>query len=291
MSTGTCKAAVKAEFTLMTNQVFPYTEDGNKAAIRFTIENTSALPFTIYKNGTTFKFNAYPTVVFYPVIEADYILQPAIPPDPHDPDDPGTPGEVKSFIFMTDYTGTLNITSASLGFLYTNGTQVTTGIALSHGDCYAKENGVLYYFCFRMTDIFAQVINNSHISDPGTDENPGRGNLSVSQGMMDSALTFAAVNILDMQAHPTTSNAKITGTLDNSSGNAGYLDILTGYYFYGSIGTRYSYHPIRAMAENACNLLDSYKSEDPSKTSAVMNDISAELMAQVLDHYCNGALS
>jgi len=266
MSTVTCKAAVKAEFQRMSDQVFPYTEDGKKAAFIMILTTDANTTLTLEHGVTTFIFNNYPLVEFHPV---DNVVIPV--------------SSTRSVFFMTDSTDAITILSTDVGILYQNGVAVTTGITLSHTDVYDKDYGQLYYFCYRISDIFGQVITQSVIHD--TVEGSSY-TLIVSPAMVRNASNFALQVVADMQDNPSTSNTRIINTIDDTGGAMGYLDYITGYYF----REVNKYNPVRTMTSDACNELDSYMSENPSKTSAEMNDISAELVAEVLDHYCGNRL-
>lgn len=267
MSTGTCKAAVKAEFQCMTDQVFPYTEDGKKAGFMMIITTDQVTSLTLEHGVTTFIFNNYPSVIFYPV---DTVTIPS--------------STTKTVFFMTDYTEPLTIVSTDAGVLYQNGVAFTFGITISHSDVYGKEYGQLYYFCYRMSELFAEVINQSGIHDTVSGESYS---LLVSSGMVRNAATFALQAVAEMQDdYPYSSNDSIINTIDDTSGSWGYLDYLTGYYF----NTVNKYHSVMTMTSNVCAELDSYALDNPSKISAEMNDISAELVAEVLDHYCGNRL-
>lgn len=262
MSTVTCKAAVKAEFKRMTDQVFPYTEDGKKAAFMMILTTGTDTTLTLEHGVTTFIFNNYPLVEFYPV---DNVTIPV--------------SSTRSVFFMTDSTDALTILSTDVGILYQNGVAVTTGIALSHTDVYDKDYGQLYYFCYRMSDIFGQVITQSGIHDTVEGSTYV---LTISSGMVRNAANFALQVVADMQDNPSTSNARIINTIDDTDGTMGYLDYLTGHYFRDVD----KYNPVRTMTSDVCDELDSYT----DKTMAEMNDISAELVAEVLDHYCGNRL-
>ena len=299
MSTGYIYPLVHAEFDRMHANTFPYNEEGNKASVYFTIRNNSYLPFTIYKSGTTYKFDAYPDVVFYPVIYTDTLVigaaTPPTPPSGDDPGDPGKPGERRNIAFMTDYTGVLNITTLSTGTLYTNGVVETTALSISHTKGYEKTDGLMCYFCFSMTDIFENAITHSGITDPGEgsgdDDDPGIGTLEISESDIRDAIDKAINDVVDMYYNPNYNNpnGKLLNNMDL------YLDELTGNYFHRTVG--WSYHStsdpnmtpktMKAM----CDDLDALANgPNPPPDEQDINDTGSLMICQVLDWYCHGAL-
>lgn len=272
---------LKEEFDHMNNQDYPYNMQNNKNCVIANLINSSPLPVDI-TSTTKLMFDTY-QYEFYPYLSDGTVQMPGatVIPGPT-PQDPPTiiPSEME-FIFETSSTGTLPITSSDVGHIYINGTLVTT-LAVQNTDCITADNEALYYFTYRITKLFMDNINSSGINDPGTEEDPGAGLLSVSFSMMENALSYGWVNILSMQSIDPNeaNNSKITNTLDT------YLDKLTGNYFYNTHA--YSYQPVRTMSGNACAALDNMSLSTTPNAATIM---SAEMMADVLDYYCNGGIS
>ena len=154
-------------------------------------------------------------------------------------------------------------------------------VVLQEDHVVAAEHEALYYFVYRMTQILMDRINAANIYDPDQgDENPGAGYLTVDFTMMKSAFVYGWANILYMEEHPSTSNGPIINSIDT------YLDKLTGNYFYATI--HYSHNSVSGMTSNACSALDNI---NLNTSMADATTLSAELMADIVDYYCNGELS
>ena len=259
--------ALKAEFDLMNQQVYPYVASGTSTAVFVRITNTSTLsqvtiyPTTLLKFddglGTTYPYD------FYPHIDEDIIINPSSSVD---------------VIFETTSTE-VSIPITALMKLYNSGTLVLD-ISLDRTDIIDSDNETLYYFVYRMTSILGDRINTARIYDPDSGQDQGAGYLDVSFSMIKNAFNYAWPNILGMQTNPSTSNGPIINSID------AYLDKLTGSYFYTTI--HYSYHSVRQMTSDACDALNNM---NLSTTQDAANVMSAEMMADVVDFYCNGALS
>jgi hypothetical protein len=133
-----------------------------------------------------------------------------------------------------------------------------------------------------MTQIFMDRINAANIYDPDSGDTQGAGYLDVTFDDLNSALAYAWPYILSMQSLDPNeaNNSHITTSIDT------YLDKLTHRYFYNTL--HYSYHPVRTMTEIACNDLDNI---DLNISQDDATQLSAELMSDIVDYYCNGELS
>lgn len=264
--------ALRAEFQLMNDQVYPYVEN-TKACVIVNITNTSTITKTITPT-MMLEFDAlgytYPEK-FYPKISAPIDLNPATQYT--------TAGEA-TILFESTYSGQITVPDTANAKLYDNGTQVI-GIAIDRTPVIDAEHESLYYFVYRMTQILMDRINAANIYDPDQgDENPGAGYLTVDFTMMKSAFVYGWANILYMEEHPSTSNGPIINSIDT------YLDKLTGNYFYATI--HYSHNSVSGMTSNACSALDNI---NLNTSMADATTLSAELMADIVDYYCNGELS
>ena len=259
--------ALKAEFDLMNQQVYPYVASGTSTAVFVRITNTSTLaqvtvyPTTLLKFddglGTTYPYD------FYPHIDEDVIINPSSSVD---------------VIFETTSTE-VSIPMTALMKLYNSGT-VMLGVSLDRTDIIDADNETLYYFVYRMTSILGDRINAARIYDPDRGQDQGAGYLDVSFSMIKSAFDYAWPNILGMQTNPSTSNGPIINSID------AYLDRLTGGYFNRTIN--YDYHSVQQMTSDACDDLDDI---DLSMLADAATQLSAEMMADIVDYYCNGGVS
>lgn len=259
--------ALYNEFTLMNDQVYPYVPSGTKTSTILNILNTSLVTSLVITPETELRFDdgagyTYP-YLFYPHISSSVTI-------------PFSSSE--QFIFETVSTSVTIPDTANMK-LYQNGTLVTD-VSLTRTEIVDATNETLYYFVYRMTQIFMDRINAANIYDPDSGDTQGAGYLTVSFDNLKSALAYAWPNILGMQTNPSTSNGPIINSID------AYLDKLTGNYFYATV--HYSYHSVRQMTSAACDDLDDI---DLNTTPDAATQLSAEMMADIVDYYCNGELS
>jgi len=251
--------ALYNEFTLMNNQVYPYVPSGTKTSTILNILNTSLVTSLVITPETELRFDdgagyTYP-YLFYPHISSSVTI-------PFN--------SSAQFIFETASTSVTIPDTANMK-LYQNGTLVTD-VSLARTEIVDATNETLYYFVYRMTQIFMDRINAANIDDPDA------GYLNVSFANLNSALAYAWPNILQMQSDPR--NSHITTSIDT------YLDTLTQRYFYNT--RTYQPHPVRTMTETACDALDNI---DLQTQPDAATQLSAEMMADIVDYYCNGELS
>jgi hypothetical protein len=257
--------ALYNEFTLMNNQVYPYVPSGTRTSTILNIYNTSWLTSLVITPETELRFDdgagyIYP-YVFYPHISSSVTIPAAFS---------------EQFIFETNSTGVTIPDTANMK-LYKEGALVTS-VSLARTEIVDAANETLYYFVYRMTQIFMDRINAANIYDPDSGDTQGAGYLDVTFDDLNNALAYAWPNILQMQTDP--KNSHIINSIDT------YLDKLTHRYFYGA--RTYQPHPVRTMTEDACDDLDEI---DLSTTPDAATQLSAEMMADIVDYYCNGELS
>ena len=266
-------ASLKTEFDHMLNQDYPYVDADTKTCVIVNVINNGISDVTVYPT-TELRFDdgqgyTYPEV-FYPYITSPVVIAASTGL---------TPAGSAEFLFQTAYTGQIIIQDTDNAKLFNNNTEILD-LAINRTPVIDAGDECLYYFVYRMTELFAESINDAAIYDPDSGDSSGAGNLHVNFAMIKDALDYGWTNILGMQEHPSTSNGPIINTIDT------YLDKLTGNFFRGAL--HYSYHPVRTMASDACSALDSM---NLNTTQDAANTMSAEMMADVLDWYCNGELS
>lgn len=290
------------EFTLMNNQVYPYNPDAVKTCVYVYLSNSSSQSF-IVDSTVTLEFDdgqgtTYP-YVFTPVLPSGSIeIDGATIIPPVDPQDPPTViPAVKALLFETSYSGTVTVVPNDHGSIYKNGTLVTT-LNVSNMGSIDGANEMLYYFTCRMTEIIADNIKSANFvdSDHG-DENPGYGPMVISFSTVKSAIEYGFTNMLEMQDNPSTSNLPITATLSRVQGGGPgpfYLDKIVGDFFFHAVN---DYHYVYQLEYNGksssqlCDDLNALSSQGPPYVTADQATvIGAQMMAGLIDSYCNGAL-
>lgn len=287
-----------AEFTLMNNQVYPYVEEGHKTCILVRLTNSEATAFTVDSTikilfddglGYTYDFPFYAVLIDGPIV---------IPAAEVDPQDPSSVIPVsKAIMFETPYTGVCPITSSDHGTVYQGSTPLLNP-TVEQGDAIPADKELLYYFTFRMTEIIAKNIDSAHLVDQDSgDENPGYGPLTITWAGVKAAIDYGYTNMDYMNSHPSTSNAPITGTLSRTiGGGAGpfYLDYIVGDFFYYAVNDYYYNYTLEyngKSSEQLCAELNALSSQGPPYVTANQATIiGAQMMAGLIDSYCNGAL-
>lgn len=264
---------IKTEFDHKLNQDYPYVDDDTKTSVIVNITNTGLADIIIYPT-TELRFDdgqgyTYPEI-FYPYITTAIVIPAATA---------SSAAGTATLLFETAYTGHITVQDTDNAKLFYNNIELLN-ISIDRMPVMTADNEAMYYFVYRMTSLFAESINDAHINDPDSGDTQGAGALTVSFTEIKDALAYGWTNILGMQENPSTSNGPIINTIDT------YFDKLTGNYFYSTI--HYSYHSVRQMTSDACDALNNM---DLSTTQDAANVISAEMMADVVDFYCNGALS
>lgn len=273
-----------AEFVDMNNLVYPYgAMENTQASLVATLTNNGLTQINIPKDSLTLVFEGYSGIVFTPLTQEENIIIDA--PDPLTQ----APQSITLF-FHTGSSGQIVIQTTDIGHIYNNGILVQE-ISVSNSNAHQSDEELIYYFCFKMTSHFAVNINSANIDDVGSDENPGAGLLHIDDSAIFTATDYALSVIMPMQRNPqSASNSHITNTIDT------YLDKLTTNFFYSTVD--YSYHSIRTLSSDLCDELDTFADfpyipteEHPTQpNSAEMTQISAVMIAEVINHYCNGAL-
>lgn len=290
-----------AEFTLMNNQVYPYVEEGHKTCILVNLTNSVASTFTVdstikilFDDGQGYTYD-FP---FYAVLPSGPIIIPAatVIPDP-DPQQPPTVIPVtKAIMFETPYTGECPITSSDHGTIYKDNLALLNP-SVEQGNAITADKELLYYFTFRMTEIISENIDSAHIVDNDRgEENPGYGPLVITWSNIKEAIDYGYNNMSYMNDHPSTSNAPITATLSRgrASDPAGYLDKIVGDFFMYAVNDytyiyRLTYD--NKDADELCDELNGLSSQGPPYVTADQATIlGAQMMAGLIDSYCNGAL-
>lgn len=292
-----------AEFTLMNNQVYPYTPDAVKTCVSVYLTNSSPQPFII-DNTVTIEFDdgqgtTYP-YIFTPVLPSGTveINGATVIPGPT-PQDPPTIIPVSvPFFFETSYSGSVTVVPADHGKIYKNGVQVTT-IGVQNMGSIDGADELLYYFTCRMTYIIAENIDSYGFYDPdegGDEGDPGYGPMVINYNTIKAAIEYGFTNMKYMNDHPSTSNAPITSTLSRArrSDPAGYLDKIVGDFFMHCVNS-YSYIYQLTYdgkdADTLCDELNALSSPIPPYVTADQATImGAQMMAGLIDSYCNGAL-
>lgn len=254
--------ALYDEFELMNNQVYPYTGTPVKTCTFVHIVNNGVTAITI-TSDTELRFDdgqgyTYP-YVFLPRVTSQVL----------------NPSESAQFVFECGSDGVV-IPDTALMKLFENNVQITD-VSIYRTGIVDGEDAALYYFTYRMTVILAERINAAGIYDYGGE---GLGQLVVGFGYIRNALAYGWENILGMKTNPSTSNGPIINTIDE------YLDRLTGDFFHDAV--HYVYHSVHTMTGTACDSLDSI---DLNTTPDAATMMSAELMADIVDYYCNNGLS
>ena len=291
-----------AEFTLMNNQIYPYTPDAVKTCVSVYVTNNVAQSFTV-DSTVTIKFDdglgtVYP-YIFTPVLPNGPIVIPAatVNPGPTPQDPPEIIPVSVSLFFETSYVGTVTVTSSDHGSIYKDDV-VVSSLGVQNMGSIDGTNEMLYYFTCRMTEIIAENIKSANFVDQDRgDENPGYGPMIIDFNTIKEAIDYGFTNILQMQEHPSTSNLPITATLSRVRGGGPgpfYLDKIVGDFFYHAVNDyRYIYQLEYdgKDADTLCDELNALSSQGPPYVTADDATImGAQMMAGLIDSYCNGAL-
>lgn len=291
-----------AEFTLMNNQVYPYTPDAVKTCVSVYVTNNVAQSFTV-DSSVTIKFDdglgtVYP-YVFTPVLPNGPVVIPAatVIPGPTPQDPPEIIPVSVSLFFETSYVGTVTVTTSDHGGVYQNDVLVTS-LGVQNMGSIDGENEMLYYFTCRMTEIIAENIKSANFIDHDRgDENPGYGPMVINFNTIKSAIDYGFTNMLQMQEHPSTSNLPITATLSRVRGGGSgpfYLDKIVGDFFYYAVNDYTYIYQLEYDGKDAdalCDELNALSSQGPPYVTADQATImGAQMMAGLIDSYCNDAL-
>ena len=191
----------------------------------------------------------------------------------------------------------MTVTPSDNGGVYKDDVLVTS-LGVQNMGSIDGANEMLYYFTCRMTEIIAENIDSVHFVDHDSgDENPGYGPMVINYDTIKAAIDYGFTNMLEMQNNPSTSNLPITATLSRVRGGGPgpfYLDKIVGDFFYYAVNDYTYIYQLEYDGKDAdtlCAELNALSSQGPPYVTADQATImGAQMMAGLIDSYCNGAL-